>query len=394
LDIRLPRYGQEQIKERFPALANWDNAYPRTTLPEQELAQRIRDFPQVFGKLGPELWQWLGETLTGALAESGVKPGAQIVILPQGAVGLLPIGIAQNPANGRRLMDDHPIAYAPNVAALLAAKARTAALSATPSITAIVNPTGDLRFTPVEAALVTSRFGEQQRTSIAQGAANPQTVLAALKGRDYWHFASHGFFDWNDARGSGLLLAEQQPLTVGALMAADGLKGPRLAVLSACESGLYDVSKAPDEFVGLPAALLQLGAGGVVSSLWPVDDLSTALLLARFYDLHRVEGRTPSAALREAQIWLRDATGDDLQAYAAQAVKDGRLPGALAGEMQGAMAQNVASRGLVSAVAALISSQMAGGTVKDGTSKSAVTMGAARPFANPYYWSGFILTGL
>jgi CHAT domain-containing protein len=58
--------------------------------------------------------------------------------------------------------------------------------------------------------------------------------------------------------------------------------------------------------------------------------------------------------------------------------------------MQGAMAQSVASRGLVSAVAALIG----GKTVDRAAGDTAITMGATRPFANPYYWSGFILTGL
>lgn len=57
----------------------------------------------------------------------------------------------------------------------------------------------------------------------------------------------------------------------------------RLVTLSACETGITDIRQSPDEFLGLQAGLLQAGAPTVVSTLWPVDDLSTMLLMERFY---------------------------------------------------------------------------------------------------------------
>jgi CHAT domain-containing protein len=59
---------------------------------------------------------------------------------------------------------------------------------------------------------------------------------------------------------------------------------------------------------------MKAGAPTVVSSLWVVDDLSTALLMERFYIYHLRgdpnrpgEGRlSPPIALRRAQQWLRD----------------------------------------------------------------------------------------
>ena len=121
-------------------------------------------------------------------------------------------------------------------------------------------------------------------------------MVAALKGKSYWHFASHGDFDWNDARQSGLVMREKERLTIGRLLESQGSLGrPRLVVLSACETGLYDIERNPDEFVGLPATFMQAGAAGVVGSLWLVDDLATALLMARFYDLH-MGARGPCAA--------------------------------------------------------------------------------------------------
>ena len=45
-----------------------------------------------------------------------------------------------------------------------------------------------------------------------------------------------------------------------------------------------------------------------IASLWSVSDLSTMLLLTKFYDLWREHHLPPDQALRKAQIWLRDMT--------------------------------------------------------------------------------------
>jgi CHAT domain-containing protein len=75
----------------------------------------------------------------------------------------------------------------------------------------------------------------------------------------------------------------------------------------------------PDEVLGLPAGLLSAGAPGVVGTLWPVNDISTALLMRKFYELHLAGDRErnmkpmpPARALRLAQVWLRDVTSGEL----------------------------------------------------------------------------------
>ena len=97
------------------------------------------------------------------------------------------------------------------------------------------------------------------------------------------------------------------------------LQGLRLAILSACETGIPG-TELLDEVVSLPTGLLQAGAAGVVSSLWSVADLSTMLLISRFYELWRPQDSEtqplePSIALRQAQLWLRDSTGSELVPY-------------------------------------------------------------------------------
>jgi CHAT domain-containing protein len=61
----------------------------------------------------------------------------------------------------------------------------------------------------------------------------------------------------------------------------------------------------------LPTSLLQAGAAGVLASLWSVEDISTALLMMRFYHNFMQEKQAPQIALREAQLWLRNARPRD-----------------------------------------------------------------------------------
>jgi CHAT domain-containing protein len=56
----------------------------------------------------------------------------------------------------------------------------------------------------------------------------------------------------------------------------------RLVVLSACETGLIDFTNESDEYIGLPSGFLYAGSSSVVSSLWTVDDMSTAYLMIKF----------------------------------------------------------------------------------------------------------------
>jgi CHAT domain-containing protein len=74
--------------------------------------------------------------------------------------------------------------------------------------------------------------------------------------------------------------------------------------LAACESGLAGIERIPEEFVGLPAGLVQAGAAAVAGSLWKVFDDAAYLLSRRFYAEHLghagFEQQSPAAALRAA----------------------------------------------------------------------------------------------
>jgi CHAT domain-containing protein len=164
-----------------------------------------------------------------------------------------------------------------------------------------------------EVGAITALF--ERAEVLRRKQADRPAVVAALLKAQVAHFACHGATDWDDPQQSGLILANDERLTVEALLRLQ-LTEARLAVLSACETGLIG-RQLPDEVVGLPTAFLNVGFAGVLASLWSVADWSTAQLMAQFYLLWRGHGMAPSLALCAAQRWFRD-TDDHEKAAAAR----------------------------------------------------------------------------
>jgi CHAT domain-containing protein len=367
-----------------------------------ELERQYRDvekqWHEAIAGLGPSLWQLIGRALDRALKVRNLQDGAAVLWLPTGALGLVPIGLAQDPASGRRLSETYEIAYAPSLSALKAAADQLKGASAS-LLAEVINPTEDLPSTEIEGALVRDYFKPEAIMRLDHQTAKPAAVLDALKGRSHWHFSTHGTFSWRDPRRSGLLMKDREVLTVGALFEAQGLGRPRLVVLSACETGLYDIDRNPDEFIGLPGTFMALGAAGVIGTLWPVDDRATALLIAKLYELHQGQGLAPAAALKRAQAWLREATRAELVAYVQsaaakhpdQAVKFSTLQTSLATRAAGfdVLAERLARKTGVGAGKAL---GQAGAHAAKSPLDRAISK--EKPFAHPYYWAGFIHTGL
>jgi CHAT domain-containing protein len=357
--------------------AGWIAAYFVNYLSAEEQQKHWPEWTAAIDNVGPQLWGLFAGRLASVLKQHGVKSGARLVWLPSGWLGTLPLALAQDPASKRRLGDDYEIVNASSLESLASAEALLRKV-APATLAAIVNPTGDLPGTEKEGAIVASHFAPAARTVLEGAAATPQAVLSGLKGKTYWHFASHGGFSWQDARQSALIMHGPTRLTVGELLEAEGLGRPRLVVLSACETGLHDITKSPDEFFGLPGAFTALGAAGVLGTLWPVSDAATALLMAKFYELHMDARLSPPAALRGAQAWLRSASSDDLNLYAKAAAARDRLKAPQLAEIERALRPDSGAR-----AEAVPSST---GTSGRGQRE--------RPYAHPYFWGGFIYTGL
>jgi hypothetical protein len=269
---------------------------------------------------------WLWDAVMGPLLPA-VAANGRAVLVPTGLLGLVPLHAAWSPdssrPSGRRYaLDGVRLTYAPNARALQAADRRAGEIHADSAL-GVDDPrpvtAGPLPNAGYEVRQVLAAFPDACHLAGTQ--ATRRAVLDALDDYQVLHFACHGAADLAVPLDSSLLLSGDEKLTLRDLM-RQRLPAARLAVLSACETGLAGAA-LPDEVVSLPAGLLQAGVAAAVGSLWSVADASTALLMSRFYQLWRGDGLDPAEALRQAQGWVRDATNEE---------KLARFPLVLAGQ--------------------------------------------------------------
>ncbi|MEA3340519.1 MAG: CHAT domain-containing tetratricopeptide repeat protein, partial [Chloroflexota bacterium] len=254
---------------------------------------------------------WLWDALMGPVVRTLTDLDiTRATLIPSGWLAFLPLHAAWTETNGKchYALDRITFSYAPSARALAHARTAAAATSGT-RLFAVDNPDDSLEFSQQEVDEVARHFsGEDQEPFIVRRDwATRNTALHALPECDVYHFACHGSNARNAPLESALWLygdLEPLPLTVRDLLEQRGTQA-RLAFLSACETGLVGAD-LPDEVVGLASGFLQAGAAGIVSTLWAVNDRSTALLAERFYAHWKGDGMEPADALAAAQRWLRD----------------------------------------------------------------------------------------
>src|SRR5690606_18851448 len=82
--------------------AGWIGAYFINYLDRAERDRRWPEWTAAIDRLGHELWDLLGARLDAALKAHGVTSGARLVWMPSGWLGVLPLGLAQDPSSKRR----------------------------------------------------------------------------------------------------------------------------------------------------------------------------------------------------------------------------------------------------------------------------------------------------
>ena len=277
--------------------------------------ERLTRFKETLLTIGTNIWHYFMGPLHHFLADMNIKPGSHLVMLPQGGLGAFPLHAAWHGKKGEEkyFLDDYTLSYAPGAFALDFGRRRlNKIMKKKPSLLAIINPEDNLPHAESEGETIAKLFARDTVQELRHHKATSKSILLKLPRATYLHFACHGFHNQQNPTLSGIRLARNQSATLGDFISKWDLSQVRLVVLSACETLVTEALVSPDEFVGLPAGILQAGASGVIGSLWPVEDLSTALLMGRFYIFLLQEGDEPAHALRKAQFWLRDITVGEL----------------------------------------------------------------------------------
>jgi CHAT domain-containing protein len=328
--------------------------------PFSELTEQ--GWPEKVDRIGAKIWDMFIEKIYERIVKFGITSRATLVVIPSSGLGLVPWKAAYRDVSGQRQypLGSYVISFSPSIYVLRASLVRSEEsarstgnrrrvlvssdaaspefhdsshaffsssnysfsfesieaepVSRDPSILAIVDPSGDLEYARAERELIFSLFAPSQSMDLSYHSAWLVELERWAPGYNYLHFACHAVYNYFDPMSSYLLLEGQQRLTFGQIIASLNLYAARLVVLSACESGLTQ-SRSADEHLGLGAGFLLAGAPAILSTLWPVDDASTMLMIQRFYYLHLQEKLSPAAALASAQEWLMAQTNEELAEF-------------------------------------------------------------------------------
>ncbi|HVQ07427.1 MAG TPA: CHAT domain-containing protein [Allosphingosinicella sp.] len=307
-----------------------------------------------------DLWDSFGVFAAQGLMRREIPLGSRVAIVPQGEFGQLPLTLALHSESGTVLGDMFEFSMVPSIAAL----DRAVSDPEVPTLAAVLNPGGDLPFAAVEAINCRSVFASDEAAStyLSGAECTKHAVLTALQSRSHWLFSTHGAFDPVDVRRCGLQLAGGEFLSLDDLFTLTDLEPPRLVILASCDTGHHLAGSAADEFIGLPLGFLQLGAGAVLATRWPVSDVATALFVSAFMTSHILKRNRPAFALQDGQHWVREATVEQLRPIVTNFIADNIPPATRSAlqEFDRALADMHPSR---------------------------------QVFHHPYYWGGFTIYG-
>ncbi|MDX6287610.1 MAG: hypothetical protein QOG53_3095 [Frankiales bacterium] len=172
------------------------------------------------------------------------------------------------------------------------------------------------------------------------------------------HIACHA--SWSVETGAVLQLSDGSVSVTDLEHAADGRPQIGLVLAAACTSGRAELVNQ-EEARGLAAAFLNLGASGVITALWPIDDAATATVVQQFYANLPAYAGHPTEALRAAVFWLRGMDAAQLRAFLRNT------------ELRTPERDLTQVRGLIS-------------TLERWTRPQ-------KPFAHPYYWAALLYHG-
>ena len=237
---------------------------------------------------------------------------------------------------------------------------------------AIANPKHQIKTTDVTDELEITkkvknlRFAEAEGKAICQAIANSQLLTGETATLErlsqelsdhptqILHFSCHGKHDPEKPENSQLYLSQNDTLTFKQIPSLP-LTTCQLAYLSACETGMTANKTIRNEYIGLSSAFLYAGVPVIVSTLWSIEDVASALLSIAFYDryLHPNTGGNAPLALKQAQAWLRDFDHQEYERIYADSQWQQRLSASQRAEVQTALNR------------------------------------AEKPYDSPYYWAGY-----
>jgi len=274
-------------------------------------------------------------------------PGSieNLIIVPDGVLYYLPFETLVFSSQGQRtenkyLIDRYKISYVPSSSALLFLSENKPGSKRSKNLLAFGNPSYTLTnsskgkeseteveimrelyldqgfdFSPLpysekEVLGISSHFPSGSRDVYLRDEAKEE-IFKKVSLKDYRiiHFACHGFLSEEYPFRSALVLSLNENSSEDGFIQVRELYNLRLradlVVLSACQTGRGRMERG-EGLLGLPRIFFYAGAKSVVSTLWRINDESTAVFMNWFYN-YLSEGKDKAQALQLAKLRMLDS---------------------------------------------------------------------------------------
>lgn len=276
--------------------------------------------------LSRRLYDLLIRPLAGLLT-----PGERLVLIPDGALHMLPFALLRDRQTGSYLVQDHALTMAPSARLYAENRRRDQDLALQPGRGVLVIAAPDFDH-DIDPTLPTLRAGDTDAAIakmipgsrvLREGAATRRAFLRSAGDFGILHFGGHSVVNTEFPLLSQMLFAKSpDDSSRGVLHSGEILEQrfphTRLMVLASCATAAGRVSRT-EGIESLAQPFLAAGVPAVVASLWGVGDQGTADFFQRFYR-HLAKSSDAAGALQATQL--------DFLAERPDATVDARIWGA------------------------------------------------------------------
>ncbi|MFO7891827.1 MAG: CHAT domain-containing protein [bacterium] len=253
-------------------------------------------------------------------AEQYFTSAEHVIIIPHGVLHYLPFCALQD-NQGVYLIEKFSLSQAPSSTVLgyCIEKQKNAREDTQKSVVAFGNPDlGEEKYNLpfAEKEVLSLQRNYDDVTYFLGRQATEQAVRNSVAEKDIIHFSCHATYDAETPLFSSLLLrGEDEHISRLEAREIFGLElTSDLVMLSACKTGLAAVSEG-DEIIGMTRSFLYAGTPSIISTLWSVDDLATAVAVKRFYR-YLSSGYSKARALQMAQLVVKEMVNAHPAAWA------------------------------------------------------------------------------
>ncbi|KAJ7274725.1 CHAT domain-containing protein [Mycena rebaudengoi] len=300
--VELPAL-KPQILEHYACL-------PPHSRHQPDLAARLKMYKEgcvnmspddIFRRVLADIWQTIVKPVFEVLNLKKSENPPRLWWCPTGPFAFLPIHAAGiYNTDGTDCVSDYVISS--NTPTLTALLDPPAPITAFFKMTTVIEPDApncdSLPGAELELKKIKSRVPSQWLTSLES--TTRDTVMHHLHNSSVIHFACHGIQDFYNPLNSGLILSDGR-LDMSQIMRIPmnnhTKNSMKLAFLSACETGKGD-AKRPDEAMHLAASLLFAGFGGVIATMWTMNDDDGPKIADKFYEYLFKDCSSDSVSLR------------------------------------------------------------------------------------------------